>query len=72
VQEAVVYAKKNPFTGELVAADVVLTRAIDKNDARTIIDDFLAQRLTALQRPRLLRFVPEINANATGKVATKP
>ena len=72
VQEAVVYAKKNPFTGELVAADVVLSGVVDKGDARKIIDDFLSQRLTAPQRPRLLRFVPEINANATGKVATKP
>jgi acyl-coenzyme A synthetase/AMP-(fatty) acid ligase len=71
VHEAVVYGKKNPFTGALVAADVVLTREMDKDDARKIIDGFLAQRLTAPQRPRLLRFVPEIKANATGKVATK-
>ena len=71
VREAVVYGKKNPFTGALVAADVVLTDTINKDDARKIIDGFLAQRLTAPQRPRLLRFVPEIKANATGKVATK-
>lgn len=71
VHEAVVYGKKSPFTGALVAADVVLTGPIDKADARKIIDGFLSQRLTAPQRPRLLRFVPEIKANATGKVAAK-
>ena len=72
VHEAVVYGKKNPFTGALVAADVVLTDAIDKDDARKIIDEFLEKRLNGPQRPRVLRFVPEISANATGKVATKP
>lgn len=72
VHEAAVYGKKNRFTGALVAADVVLAGEIDKDDARKIIDRFLAQRLTAPQRPRLLRFVPEINVNPTGKAATKP
>lgn len=72
VHEAVVYGKNNPFTGALVAADVVLTEDADKDDARKTIDGFLAQRLPPPQRPRLLRFVPEIKANATGKVATKP
>lgn len=71
VHEAVVYGKKNPFTGALVAADVVLSESINKDDAREIISEFLAKRLSSPQRPRLLRFVPEIAASATGKVATK-
>lgn len=69
VHEAVVYGKKSPFTGALVAADVVLNGALDKSDARKIIDGFLLQRLTNSHRPRFLRFVPEIKVNATGKVA---
>ena len=71
IHDAVVYGKRNPFTGALVAADVVLEDAINKDEARKIINEFLAKRLSSYQHPRLLRFVPEIHANATGKVDSK-
>lgn len=69
VQEAVVYAKTNSFTGSLVVADVVLTDSKEvSKTARQEIEAFLSDRLTRQQCPRVLRFVSEINANAAGKV----
>lgn len=73
VLEAMVYAKKNPFTGAIVAADVVLRDSeMESSEARMVIDSHLAERLTSTQRPRFLRFVPDIKTTATGKVITKP
>jgi acyl-CoA synthetase (AMP-forming)/AMP-acid ligase II len=71
VHEAVVYGKQNPFTGALVAADIVLSEPMSKTDARAAIDAFLHHRLSPPERPRVMRFVSEILTTATGKVMPK-
>jgi acyl-CoA synthetase (AMP-forming)/AMP-acid ligase II len=68
VVDAVVYGKTNPFTGTLLAADIKLSRGTDPAEARGEIDDFLKERLSSAQRPRVFRFVDEIVTNSTGKV----
>ena len=68
IAEAIVYGKTSPFTGKIVAAEVVLTTALDATDARKAIDEHLAGLLSKAQHPRHIRFVPEINVNDTGKV----
>ena len=68
ISEAIVYGKNSPFTGKIVAADVVLMPAIAAIDARKVIDEHLAGILNKAQHPRHIRFVPEINVNDTGKV----
>ena len=71
IEEALVYGKTSPFTGKIVAADVVLKPAIATIDARKLIDEHLALQLNKTQHPRYLRFVSEIKINDTGKVSAK-
>jgi acyl-CoA synthetase (AMP-forming)/AMP-acid ligase II len=68
VSDAVVYGKRNPITGSVVAADIKLAREMAEADARAAIDSWLRDRLATNQRPRLLRFVREINFNSNGKI----
>ncbi|MEP1611076.1 MAG: fatty acid--CoA ligase family protein [Roseobacter sp.] len=71
VRDALVYGKKNPFTGGIVAADIVLNQHADQTDAQKEIDDFLALRLSKQQRPRFVRFVQELEITSAGKAALK-
>jgi len=69
VCDAVIYGKQNPFTGILVAADIKLNFGIDQAVAKHEIEEFLKERLSSHQRPRVIRFVDEIEVNLTGKAA---
>ncbi|AML51902.1 hypothetical protein RC74_12065 [Falsihalocynthiibacter arcticus] len=71
VSDAVVYGKKNPFTGTLVVADVKLLAGTDKESAKRDLEFFLKKKLSSAQRPRVLRFVDDIEVNQTGKVVHK-
>lgn len=67
VADAVVYGKKNPFTGALVVADVKLSPDADAATAKDSIDAFARDTLPAAQVPRVIRLVDDIQYNATGK-----
>ncbi|MEO0358842.1 MAG: AMP-binding protein, partial [Pseudomonadota bacterium] len=67
-----IYAKSNPFTGALVAADVVLRDPnADQKEARTAILDYAKTRLIKHEVPQLLKFVDGFDTNAAGKMIRK-
>lgn len=69
VAHAYAYAKKNPFSGNVVAAQVVL-HPIEGNLAETkkSLFDHLHQNLEAYQVPATIKFVGQILLNSAGKV----
>lgn len=68
VAMARVYARSNPITGQLVAADIVpAPNAAD--DLRADLTAYLGERLPRHAIPALLRLSPRIEINAAGKVA---
>jgi acyl-CoA synthetase (AMP-forming)/AMP-acid ligase II len=70
VAEARVYAKKNPITGALVVADVVAKESgADPQALRAEIIKDCREKLERYQVPAVIRFVKEIETNASGKVA---
>lgn len=69
VRMSVVHARKNPITGAIVAADVVLT--VEHPAAEKLRDEILSACRAALARhkvPATIRFVPAIEVAASGKV----
>lgn len=73
VQMSVVRAKKNPVTGSLVVADVVLSSAtIPMNrDVRSVQDDILLlcrETLSMYKVPAIINFVPALAVAASGKI----
>lgn len=72
VLDALVYAKSNPITGSLVAANVVLNDDnIDASEAKKIILAHAKKSLKRFQLPRILKIVPSISVNATGKAVER-
>lgn len=70
VAEVRVYAKKNPFTGALVAADVVARRTdFDEPTLRATLLTACRAALQPYQVPAVIRFLKEIETNAAGKVS---
>lgn len=69
--DANVYGKKNPFTGTLVVADIKLRSGINESDARLDIENFITDKMAPYQRPRVFRFVSEMEINTTGKMVQK-
>jgi acyl-coenzyme A synthetase/AMP-(fatty) acid ligase len=67
VRESRVYAVRNPLTGALVAADVVLDRASTENAARKEIMTQLSLSLERHKLPRILNFVEAIPISKAGK-----
>ena len=67
ISEVIIYGKKNPISGQLVAADVVLKSEMNDHEVRKLIDIHSRQFLTSAQRPRIVRIVNEIKINSTGK-----
>ena len=67
ISEVIIYGKKNPISGQLVAADVVLKSEMNDHEVRKLIDIHSRQSLTSAQRPRIVRIVNEIKVNSTGK-----
>jgi len=74
VRMSLVKARRNPLTGSLVVADVVLTEsagAADVSTADQIKSDLLSacrRTLSAHKVPALLRFVPALELNSAGKL----
>jgi acyl-coenzyme A synthetase/AMP-(fatty) acid ligase len=67
VLEARVFGVPNPITGSLVAAEVVLEPGRDQKAARASILAACRERLAGYQVPRALKFVDEIDVQASGK-----
>jgi acyl-coenzyme A synthetase/AMP-(fatty) acid ligase len=73
VQMSLVHTKKNPFTGALVVADVVLKAADSGNgrDTSAIQDDILLlcrEALSSHKVPAAIHFVPGLPVAESGKV----
>ena len=70
VHASLVKARKNPITGALVAADVVLNEGvIEAATVRQEIVAACASRLAPHKVPALVRFVPSLAVTAGGKLA---
>jgi acyl-coenzyme A synthetase/AMP-(fatty) acid ligase len=65
-----VYAKKNPFSGNVVAAEVVLRPNIaGLSEIKKSIFNHLHQTLESFQIPATIKFVDQIPLNSAGKVS---
>src|SRR5262249_28824678 len=76
VRMSLVHARRNPITGALVVADVVLPAARDAADARVkhVEGEIPALGRGGLSRhkvPAAIRFVPALAVAATGKLARR-
>ena len=70
VRASLVKARKNPITGALIVADVVLEGDVSASDAlRAAIIAACRQRLAPHKVPALVRFVPALAMTAGGKLA---
>lgn len=67
VKEVRVFGRPNPIVGALVCADVLLSKNVTEQDARTAILRFASERLDRYKVPRVLNFVTEMPMNASGK-----
>jgi acyl-coenzyme A synthetase/AMP-(fatty) acid ligase len=70
VHASLVKARKNPITGALVAADVVLNEGV--SEAASLKEEIVAacaSRLAPHKVPALVRFVPSLAVTAGGKLA---
>lgn len=67
VLDAFVFGRTNPFTGNVVVAQIVLNKNTNPEIARTGLEDFINRRLSKIERPRIVRFVDVLRTNATGK-----
>ncbi|WP_165440542.1 ANL family adenylate-forming protein [Rubripirellula amarantea] len=68
VVQARVYAKKSPFTGSLVAADVVSSGQLEKTELRKHLTSRCRASLDTHKVPAVIRLVDGIETNAAGKV----
>jgi acyl-CoA synthetase (AMP-forming)/AMP-acid ligase II len=78
VRESRVYARKNPFTGHVVVADIVLHRGLGETseptreaDARERILGLCREQLLPHMVPAVIRFVGSITVGAAGKVGRR-
>jgi acyl-CoA synthetase (AMP-forming)/AMP-acid ligase II len=78
VHESRVYARKNPFTGHVVVADVVLrnergevSRSAREADARERILSLCREQLLPHMVPAVIRFVGAVKVGAAGKVGRR-
>jgi acyl-coenzyme A synthetase/AMP-(fatty) acid ligase len=72
VREALVYGVRNPLTGALVAADIVLADAKPEDVARREITQHLSASLESHKVPRIINFVTAIPTSAAGKKNRTP
>jgi acyl-coenzyme A synthetase/AMP-(fatty) acid ligase len=69
VRASLVRAKKNPITGSIVVADVLLKDGTDQNTTlRQEIVQICQERLARHKVPTTIQFVPNLNVSATGKL----
>jgi acyl-coenzyme A synthetase/AMP-(fatty) acid ligase len=67
VKEARVFGQRNPMTGAVVVAEVVVSPSTNHDDARRAIYSFASRYLESFKIPRIVKFVPGISINASGK-----
>jgi acyl-coenzyme A synthetase/AMP-(fatty) acid ligase len=68
VRLARIYAKANPIVGALVAADIVCEAGVEPAALREELKTYLAARLARHMVPAFIRFVPDFETNAAGKL----
>lgn len=69
VREARVYGKKNPITGAIVVADIVLEDPTANNkEMQKYLHQYSTEKLSRYQVPAIFKFVKEIEVNAAGKI----
>ncbi|WP_413432503.1 ANL family adenylate-forming protein [Crateriforma spongiae] len=68
VAEARVHAKKSPFTGSIVAVDIVPADSVDAATVRKVVTKACRAELPAYKVPAMIRVVDSIATNANGKV----
>lgn len=76
VRMSLVKARKNPFTGAVVVADIVVRPADAEGGAATdlvrrMILDTCRRHLAAHKVPAAIRFVPSLDVGAAGKLARR-
>lgn len=67
VKEIRVFGQKNPITGAVVAAEVVIPYGTDEDHARQAIYSFAKLHLENFKVPRIFKFVPKISMTLSGK-----
>ena len=69
VSAARVYAKSNPITGSLVAADVTLIdQKTDENKAKKLLQEYSIEMLDRHKSLASIKIVPGFNLNSSGKI----
>lgn len=69
VRASLVRARRNPITGSIVVADVLLKDGTDQNaDLRREIIQICQERLARHKVPTTIQFVPNLNVSPTGKL----
>ena len=69
VSAARVYAKSNPITGSLVAADVTLIDSkTDANKARKLLQKYSIEKLDRHKSLASIKIVPRFSLNSSGKI----
>jgi acyl-CoA synthetase (AMP-forming)/AMP-acid ligase II len=68
VRMSLVRPKRNPVTGALVAADIVLRDGVDPAQARDAIVDMCAAALERHKAPAIIRFVAHLPLTPAGKL----
>ena len=69
VSSARVYAKSNPITGSLVAADVTLIdQKTDENKAKKLLQKYSIEMLDRHKSLASIKIVPSFNLNSSGKI----
>ncbi|NMC67716.1 MAG: AMP-binding protein [Spirochaetales bacterium] len=64
VNDAVVYSKTNSVIGNIIVADVILSKPITEVQIRK----FLSSKIQEYKIPRIIRFVDKIELSRTGKI----
>lgn len=72
VDDAKVYAKKNPIMGALVVADIIVRdQGIENKEVIREIKEFLSNKLESFMVPAIVKIVNEFDVNSAGKVTRK-
>ena len=72
VRLSLVKARRNPITGWIVVADIVVAPNADVKSVASVKDEIIAACGRALERhkiPVAIRFVPSLDFTAAGKLA---
>tara|TARA_X000000950_G_scaffold265163_1_gene339152 strand:+ start:360 stop:1736 length:1377 start_codon:yes stop_codon:yes gene_type:complete len=71
VSQAVVFGKKTPITGMILAANIQLKSNVEEELAKLSVRTFIKENLQSKDQPRLVRFVDDIELTIAGKMDIK-